>query len=585
MATALKLRSDIKKLKKAIETKGISAPIKQKLKTQLEKAENELSTLNSTGKAPKKSSVASTKTALTSLQKLVNRKKFSVYKGKGVDLKKDAGEGAMATGRRVSKGLKSNQFGEKSSNKGNVYYEYRPNRLDVKQPKKNQKYPKLEDGGMMAEGGYVAVSEKDGYWYIISKPTSKEKAQKMIDLGVPKGEVGKVVTVNEAKSHKKVIGKEYLASGGMMAMGGEVKVGDILTAKTGVKLKVVEYDPKFGGRVRVERMDEYSTGKPSQFMSLSRFKMADGGEVNVDEIKRKMYLLFEGYLGNFISEEELISALSRVLGKKRWFRYYRDDTGVNDINSVKRHLSQRVNKDFEKEQMQIAIDEKGLRVYDFKGNEMMADGGMMAKGGELKVGDKVELLNGMNARIISLSDSGRGGGRYYVVETDERYGKDRMTIPKEQVKKLASGGMMADGGYVVINKGGDRYDGGLFYQIKKGDEVVKQGLIDGEGMVEFEGKKYDGLKSLAEGINAEIKIEEMKHGGMMAEGGEIKKGDYVIVDNPHWKAALGNDKPVRRKVKMVLDEVVVFNDGSTSSLKYIKKMEDGGVISKTHKID
>ena len=66
---------------------------------------------------------------------------------------------------------------------------------------------------------------------------------------------------------------------------------------------------------------------------------------------------------------------------------------------------------------------------------------------------------------------------------------------------------------------------------------------------------------------------------------EIKKGDYVIVDNPHWKAALGNDKPVRRKVKMVLDEVVVFNDGSTSSLKYIKKMEDGGVISKTHKID
>ena len=71
--------------------------------------------------------------------------------------------------------------------------------------------------------------------------------------------------------------KIKLADGGMMAKGGEVKVGDILTATTGVKVKVVEYDPKFGGRVRVLRMDEYSTGKPSVFMSLSRFKMASGG--------------------------------------------------------------------------------------------------------------------------------------------------------------------------------------------------------------------------------------------------------------------------------------------------------------------
>jgi hypothetical protein len=72
----------------------------------------------------------------------------------------------------------------------------------------------------MAKGGYVAVSEKDDYWYIMSKPTTKEKAQELVDMGVPRGEVGKVVTIAEAKSHKKVIGKEYLASGGKMAMGG-----------------------------------------------------------------------------------------------------------------------------------------------------------------------------------------------------------------------------------------------------------------------------------------------------------------------------------------------------------------------------
>lgn len=79
---------------------------------------------------------------------------------------------------------------------------------------------KKEKGGEMAKGGFVAVGEKDGYWTIMSKPTTKEKAQKVIDMGVPKGEVGKVVTLEQAKSHKKVIGEEYLASGGKMEKGG-----------------------------------------------------------------------------------------------------------------------------------------------------------------------------------------------------------------------------------------------------------------------------------------------------------------------------------------------------------------------------
>lgn len=161
MATALKLRSDIKKLKKGLETKGVSASLKEKFKSQLQKAENELKSLKKTGKAPKKSSVAGTKVALTALQKLIQRKKYGVYQGAGVDLKKDAGEGAFATGRRTSKGLKSNQYGDAKSNKGNTYYEYRPNRLDVKQPKKQQTYPKLADGGMMDKGGmtfYVGQS-------------------------------------------------------------------------------------------------------------------------------------------------------------------------------------------------------------------------------------------------------------------------------------------------------------------------------------------------------------------------------------------------------------------------------------------
>jgi hypothetical protein len=60
---------------------------------------------------------------------------------------------------------------------------------------------------------FVAIHEsKDGYWTIASKPTSKAKAEKMLG-GVPDNEVGKVVTLSEAKAHKKVIGEEYLNKG------------------------------------------------------------------------------------------------------------------------------------------------------------------------------------------------------------------------------------------------------------------------------------------------------------------------------------------------------------------------------------
>jgi predicted ABC-type ATPase len=69
----------------------------------------------------------------------------------------------------------------------------------------------------MAKGGYVAVSENNGYWYIMSTPSSKEKAQQVIDMGVPRGEVGKVVTIQEAKAYNKVIGREYLEKGGSVS--------------------------------------------------------------------------------------------------------------------------------------------------------------------------------------------------------------------------------------------------------------------------------------------------------------------------------------------------------------------------------
>jgi hypothetical protein len=59
---------------------------------------------------------------------------------------------------------------------------------------------------------YVAVSEtKDGYWYIMSRPThEKWVAESMLKGSVPKNEIGKVVTLEEARNHRKVVGEQYL---------------------------------------------------------------------------------------------------------------------------------------------------------------------------------------------------------------------------------------------------------------------------------------------------------------------------------------------------------------------------------------
>jgi len=76
------------------------------------------------------------------LKELVNKnKKYKNYKGAGVDLERDADRPAKPIGRRTAKAS------------GKTYYEYRANRIDVKQPPK--RYPKLEKGGYMAKGGYV----------------------------------------------------------------------------------------------------------------------------------------------------------------------------------------------------------------------------------------------------------------------------------------------------------------------------------------------------------------------------------------------------------------------------------------------
>lgn len=94
----------------------------------------------------------------------------------------------------------------------------------------------FEKGGSLVK--YVAVHEsKDGYWTIASKPSSKEDAEAMLG-GTPKNEVGKVVTLEEARAHKKTVGEEYLyeegGSIGFIPMGLENDLA-IISRRGGLK--------------------------------------------------------------------------------------------------------------------------------------------------------------------------------------------------------------------------------------------------------------------------------------------------------------------------------------------------------------
>jgi hypothetical protein len=76
----------------------------------------------------------------------------------------------------------------------------------------------------------------------------------------------------------------------------KVKVGSVLTSKTGVKVKVVEYNPQFG--VKVMRTDKYAADKPSQYIKLSEFqgfeKMASGGKNGFEALSKKVALRYAG---------------------------------------------------------------------------------------------------------------------------------------------------------------------------------------------------------------------------------------------------------------------------------------------------
>ena len=132
---------------------------------------------------------------------------------------------------------------------------------------------------------------------------------------------------------------------------------------------------------------------------------------------------------------------------------------------------------------------------------------MMAKGGEVKVGDIVELENGMEAEVVRFRGYfGKSKGNWVVVKTLKKYGGDRMTIPKQNLKKMADGGMMAKGGMVRM--------GEYWIIINEGDTKFPYLVNNREGAIVYKAEsKEDAMDWVKQ------RSDEYADGGMMARGG------------------------------------------------------------------
>jgi len=342
------------------------------------------------------------------------------------------------------------------------------------------KYMKMADGGMMAEGGNVVKNVMwkqewtdtkgvDGFdilkvidtdYFSTNYRGGKVVKSEIVESSKPE-RVGKMQEDSKQELRKIFAGKYPFAykmeHGGYMASGGKTE---------GVKWHKYEnnvYEAELGNcdiRISPDTQKGYwsvyvkegkkSIGQAHEVYGIDNAKdkaysivrsqyMAKGGEIDVEDIKNKIYGYFKAWLGNQISDEELVNSLKRKLGTK-YFRFFKGDTMVSDWRSIENSLKSRNNRDFLKENMEISLEENSLEIYNSK-NEKLEHGGYMAKGGMvehgLKEGDLIVFESLSEDKSIEVTN--KYDGKRYIVNLNE--GK------REELKsksKMAHGGTIGE---------------------------------------------------------------------------------------------------------------------------------------------
>jgi hypothetical protein len=304
---------------------------------------------------------------------------------------------------------------------------------------------------------------------------------------------------------------------------------------------------------------------PSQFVYF-----ANGGEIDDEGVD-----LFEDY-------EDQPEEVSVILSK-----YELEDNDYDILEQLLAELEE-IGYTFE-----YGLDGEpyDLRKIGQKGkSEFYAKGGVFEKleVGVYKVGKPIKVEPNLyeqkiveifaNGDISTASDYGR--------KLSDFSGLNYPIISKEQLDaqyKMERGGYMAKGEDYEYKNTFKRFDSNVPVPQDDFKKFVDAWHKQNEGD-KLDKAKYKVLKQSMGNYLGHKTVQEMEDYvekthkvQRMAKGGEIKKGDMVIVDNPYWKLE-APFKAVKRKVKAVFGDEVFFSGGSNSSIKYVKKYNEGGEL-------
>ena len=449
------VKETVKEVKKAIEKKSspkekevevkkavtVSTEVIKKAKRVKEEASKQV--VEKTKKRTTK-----LKGALRELQAIINANPTLkvLYKGKGVDLKRDAARQAKPIGYRF-KG-KHNYRIPKNLDNPNVYYEGRPDKGDAYQNKRRGVY--FADGGMMAKGGKLKYGQLyiDGKvetifepiigYTLVEKGTGGEKFTVEIfkypnyggkgvryyyydsrryesvysnDLNVVK----KIMDETLEKNNEKITKIKYedrggMADGGMMEKGGKINYS--YTTAHG-------YTVYRGGKALESFKTEEQAKRFVKDLEKGKMHYADGGMMADGGMTKQREILEEAYKQKLITKKEYEDEISKLFmprsgayGKKGISlsikEYYQNafpsddmgadinpnatfkglmhtiDTGRNVYKYIGVYDSVVRERVFQKLSELTGLDYNVIYDKWLNSDDDMADGGVMARGGKTK---------------------------------------------------------------------------------------------------------------------------------------------------------------------------------------------------------
>lgn len=461
---------------------------------------------------------------------------------------------------------------------------------------------KLSSGGYMADGGevrkyrvredlledelkvpvgkdYVGEGIFDGKYvgdHFLIKHDGKWGKAESIDF--------EEVEVGMAEEYVNPMLYNKMASGGYMAKGGEVKVGDIIESKTGVKVKVVEFDPKFGGRIKVERMDEYATGKPSQFLPLKNFNFAAGGvndeggvdlfedyeniPANVQEILENNAEALEG--GDYRDLERVKNELEAI---GYTYDYYLDGTPYDLRKIGQKGKSETEEDEFARGgynygrswHLDRARHNKG-EDWEVRRRGKYAEGGEIdslysrlvkehSKGGYEKMG--MSFNSFLKSKMESALDKGDTEMYYKLIEVEKMYENDF----------YAKGGEIKSASYETV------------VRAMKKDDLMKAfvGKVPKKEVI-----TYNDLEEILPDYisGADIRnIFKYASGGYMADGGKVLVGKFnekQLRDGEDKKAI---EKAMKETGLKFIDSKIIKKNGKPHMMEVYLYAKGGGIYS------